>query len=79
MHLRHHAFFRAEAAGDDDLAVLGQRLADGIEGFLDGGVDKAARVDDDEIGAVVRGGRDVALRAQLRQDALGVDESLRTA
>jgi hypothetical protein len=73
------AFLCAEAAGDDYFAVFGERLADRVERFLDGGVDEAARVDDDEVGVVVRGRGDITLRAQLREDALGVDESLRTA
>jgi hypothetical protein len=79
MHLRHHAFLRAEAAGDDHLAVLGQRLADRVERFLDRRVDEAAGVDDDEVRVVVRRGRDVALRTQLREDALGIYKGLRTA
>jgi hypothetical protein len=70
MHLRHHAFLRAEAAGDDDLAVLRQRLADRIERFLDRRVDEAAGVDDDEVRVAVRRRRDIALRTQLREDAL---------
>jgi hypothetical protein len=72
-------FFHPEASGNDYLAVLGERFADRVERFLHRGVDEAAGVDDDQIGAVVglRGG--VALGAQLRQDALGVDERLRTA
>ena len=45
------AVLRAEAAGDDHLAVLGERLADRVERFGDRGVDEAAGVDDDEIGA----------------------------
>ncbi len=47
----------AEAAGDDDAAVFGERLADGIEGFGLGGVEKAAGVDDDGVGAGVIGAR----------------------
>jgi hypothetical protein len=43
----------AEAAGDDDLAVFGQRLADGVERLLDCGIDEAAGVDHHEVGAVV--------------------------
>jgi hypothetical protein len=68
----------AQATGDDDLAVLGECLADRMERFLDRGVDEAAGVDDDEVGAgvVLRGL--VALGAQLREDALGVDQRLRT-
>jgi len=78
MDFRDHAFLRAEATGDDDLAVLGERLADRVERFLDRGVDEAAGVDDDEVRVVVRGRRGVALGAQLREDALGVDERFRT-
>ena len=56
-----------------------QRLADGVERFGDGGVDEAAGVDDDQVGAVI-GRRDrVALGAQLRQDLLGIDQRLRAA
>ena len=46
----------AEAAGDDHLAVFGQRFADRIERFLDRGVDEAAGVDDDQIGVLHRSG-----------------------
>ena len=62
-----------------DLAVLGERLADRVERLLDRGVDEAAGVDDDEVGAGVVGRGDVALGAQLGEDALGVDERLGTA
>ena len=43
----------AHAAGDDDLAVLRQRLADGVERFRLGAVEKAAGVDDHQVGALV--------------------------
>jgi len=69
----------SQASGDDDLAVLGERLADGAEGLLDRGVDEAAGVDDDEVGAAVARRGEIALGAQLREDALGVDQRLRTA
>jgi hypothetical protein len=69
----------AEAARDDDLAVFVERLADRAERFLDRGVDEAAGVDDDEVGAGVGGRGGVALGAQLREDALRVDQRLRTA
>src|SRR3954471_14494784 len=78
MDLGDHAFLGAEAAGDDDLAVFGERLADRVERFLDRRVDEAAGVDDDEVGAGVVGRGGVALRAQLREDALGIDQRLRT-
>ena len=79
MHLRDDAFLRAEAAGDDDLAVLGERFADGIERFFYRRIDEAAGVDDDEVSVVVSRRGDVTLRAKLREDALGIDERLRTA
>jgi len=72
-------FLGTEAAGDDDLAVLGQRLADRIQRFLLRGVDEAAGIDDDEVGAAVRLRGLVAFGAQLGEDALGIDERLRTA
>jgi hypothetical protein len=68
----------AEAAGDDHFAILGERLADRLERFLHRGVDEAAGVDDDEVGAGVVLGGLVALGAQLREDALGVDQRLGT-
>src|SRR5262245_33470655 len=73
------AALRAEAAGDDHPAVLGERLADRVARLLDRRVDEAAGVDDHEIRAGVVGRRPVALRAELGEDALGVDERLGTA
>ena len=71
--------FRPQASGDDDFAILMQRLADRVERFLHRGVDEAAGVDDDEVRAVVGLRGDIALGAQLREDALGVDERLGAA
>jgi hypothetical protein len=67
-----------QAPRDHDFAVLGERLADRLERLLDRGVDEAAGVDDDEVGTGVILGGFVALGAQLREDALGVDQRLRT-
>ena len=53
----------AQTAGDDDLAVLGQRLADGIERFGHCIIDEAAGVDDDQVGAFVLRGNAVAFGA----------------
>src|SRR5206468_8501907 len=47
--------------------------------FLYRGIDEAAGVDDHQVGAGVGLARDVALGAQLREDALGVDQRFRTA
>ena len=73
------ALVGAEAAGDDDPAVLGQRLADRLEALGLGAVEKAAGVDDDRVGAGVVGRDGVALGAQPRQDALAVDQRLGAA
>ena len=69
----------AHAAGDDDLAVFRQRLADGGERFRLGAVEKAAGVDDDEVGAGVLARQLIALGAQARDDALAIDQRLRAA
>jgi hypothetical protein len=69
----------AEAASHHHLAVFVERLADRVERFLHRGVDEAAGVDDDEVSAGVIGRGGVTLGAQLREDALRVDERLRTA
>jgi hypothetical protein len=79
MHLGDYALLRAEAAGDDHFAILSERFADGVERFLDRRIDEAAGVYDDEVGVVIAGRGGVALGAKLREDALGIDERLRTA
>ncbi len=70
---------RAHAAGDDDLAVLLQRRADGAQRFLAGRIEEAAGVDHDQVGTVVLAGDLVAFRAQPRDDALRIDERLRAS
>ena len=65
--------FDAETAGDDDLAVLGQSLADRLEQFLLGTVEEAAGVDDDGVGAIIARRQLIALGAELSDDALGID------
>ncbi len=67
------------AAGDDDLAVRLERLADGRERFGLGRIEEAAGVDDDRVSARVVLAQDVALGAQLRDDSLRIDERLRAA
>ena len=69
----------AEAASDNHLAIFGQRLADGVERFLHRRIDKAAGVDHHQIGIVVRRRYQIAFRAQLRQDAFGIDQCLGAA
>ena len=68
----------AQTTGDDDLAVLGERLADGVERFLHRRIDEAARVDDDDVGGLVRAHDVVTFNPQLREDAFGIDQRLRT-
>ena len=76
-HFRMHAandviarriLFCAEAAGNDDLAVFGQRLADGVERLLDRGIDEAAGIDDHQIGTLVGRRNEVTLGTQPGQD-----------
>ena len=69
----------AHAAGHDDLAVLLQPRLDRLQRLGLGAVEKAAGVDDDDIGAGVGLRQLIALGAQLRDDALAVDERLGTA
>ena len=66
----------AHAAGDDHLAVLGHGLADRAEQFLLGAVEKAAGVDDDDVGAVMLARELIAFGAQPRDDALGIHQRL---
>ena len=81
MRLAHEvaATLGAEAARDDDLAVLGQRLADGVERLRHGGIDEPAGIDHHEVGAAVIGRDRIAFRAQLGEDLLGIDERLGAA
>ena len=69
----------AHAAGDDDLAVFLQRQPDGGERFRLGAVEKAAGVDDDQVGADMLAGQLIALGAQAGDDALGIDQRLGAA
>ena len=55
--------FGAEAARDDDAAVLGERLADRVERLGARAVEEPAGVHDDDVGAGIVGRRLVALGA----------------
>ena len=68
-----HLGLLAHAAGDDDAAVLGNRLADRLQAFLLGGIEEAAGVDQHDVGAGVIGGHLIAVGAQLGEDAFAVD------
>ena len=67
---------RAEAAGHDDLAVLGERLADGFQRFIHRRIDETAGIHDDQIRGAVARGHFVALGSQSRENALGIDQRL---
>src|SRR5215210_2853751 len=71
--------FDAEAAGDDDLAVLGKRLADGGKRFLLGAVQEAAGVDHDGVRPVIARGERITFGAELGDDPLRIDERLGAA
>jgi len=79
MRLANQFLALAQAAGDDHLAVLGQRLADGVQRFGHRRVDEAAGVDHHHIGIVVAGHDVVALHLELGEDALGIDQRLGAA
>ncbi len=67
---------RAQAAGDDDLAVLLQRLADGVERLVHRRIDEAAGVHHHDVGGVVTRRDLVTLGAQPRDDAFGIHQGL---
>ena len=70
------AAFSAQAAGDDDLAVFRQRLADGIQRFLHRTVDEAAGVDHHQVGILVGGGNVIAFGTQLSKNLFGIHQRL---
>ena len=74
-----HLGLLAHAAGDDHPAVLGDRLADRAQALLLGGIEKAAGVDQHDVGAGIIGRHLIAVGAQLGQDAFAVDQRLRAA
>ena len=63
----------AQAAGDDDLAVGIEGFAYGLQGLIDSRVDEAAGVDHNHVGRAVVWRDVVAAKAQLRENAFGVD------
>jgi hypothetical protein len=73
------ASFGSQTPRDHDLAILGERLADGAERFLDRRVDEAAGVDDDEVGARVIGRGYISLGPELGEDSFGIYECFRAA
>ena len=81
VHLAHQiatalAFAGTQAAGDDDLAVRGQGLTDGVQTFAHRIVDEAAGVDDHQIGTGKGLGSLITLGAELREDEFGIGQGL---
>ena len=70
---------RAQTAGDDHLAVFVQRLADGVQRFGHGRINKATGVDHHQVGAIVAGGDFIAFGAQSGEDVFRVNQRLGTA
>ncbi len=64
--------------GDNHLAVLADGLTDRIQRLLFGGIDKSAGVDHNNVSVVIGRHNIVAVQPELRENALGVDESLGT-
>ena len=69
----------AQAAGDDDLAVLGHRLADGVQRLGHRRIDEAAGVHHHHVGIVVGLDDVVTLDPELGEDAFGVHQRLGAA
>ena len=69
---------RTEAAGDDHPAVLRQRLADGVQGFVHRRIDESAGIHDDQVRGGITGRHFIALGAQARENPLRVHQGLGT-
>ena len=68
-----------EAAGDDELfgragGFVAGHFEDGVDGFLLGGVDEGAGVDDEDLGLLRMGGEARAGAVEQAHHDLGVDE-----
>src|SRR3569832_2050205 len=77
--LAEQVFLDAEATGDDDLSVLSERFADGLEAFLLGAVEEATGIHQHDVRAGIVAREGIALRSQRGHDAFGIDEGLRAA
>ena len=65
-----------ETAGYDDLAILGERFANGIERFFHRCIDEAAGIDHDQIRIPIAPGDEITFGAKLREDALRINKRL---
>ena len=66
------AIFRTQAAGHNHLAVGVHGLADGVQAFLYGAVNKSTGVNNDQVGPFIGGGHVVPLYLELGQNSLGI-------
>src|SRR6056297_2662479 len=70
---------RAHTAGNQHTTICVQRIADGFERFGLGRIDKAAGIDNDEIGQCMVVDQPIALLSQTGDDLLGVHQGLGAA
>ena len=64
----------AQATGDDHLAVLGQRFADGIQRLIHRRVDETASVNYHQIRRAIARRNFIPFSAQAGQDTFGIDQ-----
>ena len=57
-----------KTTGNNNLAILGQCLANRVQRFFNGGIDKAAGIDDHQIGTFIRRRNQVTLGTQSGKD-----------
>ena len=69
----------AKAAGDNHLAVFGNRLTNGVKRFLHRRFDKAASIDHHQICAIIVTGDLVAITAKLGDNALAIHQGFGAA
>lgn len=69
----------AHAAGDNHAAVFIHGIADGLERFGFGGIEEAARIHDNEVGALGAVDKFISFRPQLGHDAFRIHQRLRAA
>lgn len=66
---------RTHAASHDHLAIFGKRRTDGVERFSLRAIQKAARVNDCEVGISVAARQLITFSAQPRDNALGITKA----
>ncbi|KXA00202.1 hypothetical protein HMPREF0208_01095 [Citrobacter koseri] len=71
--------FRAQAAGDDHLAIFSQRFTNRFQRLLYGTVDKATGIDDHHVGVVIARYDVIAFGTQFSQDSLRINQVFRAA